>query len=87
MSRAATGDGYGGTGLSLEEARAYEAQYAGGAPPLIDGIAQRMVDGALMHGTPFADAIFAHCAKTLQLSQIDQAWILNRWGRIMMQRH
>jgi hypothetical protein len=87
MALATNGDEYGGTGLSLEEALAYEAQHAGGAPPLIDGIAQRMFEGALTHGAPFADAVLKHCVKSLQLSKLDQAWIWSRWERIMLRHH
>lgn len=80
-------DGHGGTGFSLEEALAYDAQHSGRAPALIEGIAQRLVDGALQHGMPYADVVYAHCVKTLELSAVDQAWILHHWGRIMMRQH
>jgi hypothetical protein len=80
-------EGYGGTGLTMEEAVAYDAQAGGAAPPLIAGIAQRLVDGAMTHGMPFADTIFSHCVKVLQLSPVDQQWILHHWGKIMMRQH
>jgi len=87
MSPNANADGFGGTGLSAEEALAFDARTGGAAPHIIENIAQRLVDGALMHGIPFADVIFAHCVQTLELSAVDRAWILYRWGQMMMRQN
>jgi hypothetical protein len=76
-----------GSGLGLDEAIAYDRQNGGAVPPFIEAMASRLADAFHWHGGVYADAVFAHWVTTLRISQVDQAWILKRWGRSMMRQH